>query len=87
MHPTPEIKKKHLKQIGEISAMLLEHGLKSHLSDVGPEMLEFTVQTTRPLTQVVSALYMRDGVERVLVQTGNKGRGLKFIQICLESWD
>lgn len=85
MTPTPDIKKKHLKQIGEITAMLREHGVRGYLSDVGPEMFEFTIQTSKPLTLLVKALYRREGVERVLVN-GRGGRGQQYLQICLTSW-
>jgi hypothetical protein len=87
MTDNPDVKKKLLKQINEINAMLLEHGVKGKLSDCGPDMIEFTVVANKSLTSLVKALYMRQGVERVLIQSGRAGRGTHFIQICLSSWN
>lgn len=85
MTPTPDLKKKQLVQIDAIELVFEEHGVKARLSDIGQEMFEFTVTTNKPLNLLVRSLYMRDGVERVLVN-GHGGRGVHYIQICLTSF-
>ena len=64
MTPTPDIKKKTLKQLSEIDALLSEFYIKASFSIVASHVLEFTC-TKRPSNSLIKALYQKEGVEQV----------------------
>lgn len=64
MTPTPDLKKKTLKQLNEINALLSEFYIKAKFSIITSCMLEFTC-SKRPTNALMTALYQREGVEQV----------------------
>ena len=67
MTPSPDVKQKTMKRLGEINAVLQEYGIKARFSVVGSDVFEFTC-SRRPSNSLVKALYLREGVEQVNFQ-------------------
>lgn len=80
MNPITTLKRKRLAQIEAIEAFLQEHGIVSNLVDVGAEWFSFAIRSPRQLDDsVMKALYLREGIERVVL---NKTSRRLLLQIC-----
>ena len=67
-----------LLQVGHIKAVLSEHGVIGHLSDVSSDCIEFEIKSSRSLDTVIGLLFMREGIDRVWENRVGRSKFLKI---------
>lgn len=81
MTPTEDTKRALFKQVEKFRMLMEEHGASGRLLDVSPEMIAFSLTSCKSEDALLKAIYMIDGVDRVLVN--GMRRGYRSLQICL----